>query len=80
MDFSLRFELRLPRCYKIRGGKIVKLICLWLMMLLRVASINNIHVNVRCERARHKRQYSTLSGDDAMVVKSTGTLLAVEPS
>lgn len=45
VDFSRCLRLWLPGRYEFLGGRFAKLICLWLMVQLRVASLNNGYVD-----------------------------------
>lgn len=65
--FPTATQAWVPRWYKFLGGILAKLMFLWLLMGLHVASLNNELIDVRCECARHKWQQSTLSVDDCMV-------------
>lgn len=49
-------RLQLPLGFKILDARLVKYICLWLVMRLHVVSFNNFHIDAEGDRAGHKQQ------------------------
>lgn len=79
IDFPLRLGHRLPGWYLFIDKRFLRLISLWFMMRLHVASSNNRHVDAHCQRARRKQQLSTFLAEHAMVAELLGKIIEKEP-
>lgn len=76
--FPLCLGLWVPGRYEFYEGRIYKPLCCWLVMRLRVTSLNNGYLDVRLECAKHKWQLSVISAEDFTAVKLLSMLLDVE--
>lgn len=80
VDMPLGPELQLPGWPVFLRGKFAKLICSWFLMRWRVSSLNNRHVDMQCNCAKHELQQSMISMGDATVECLLHELLEHEPS
>lgn len=80
MSPPLCLTLLVPVRYELLCRNLKKLVRLWLMVRMLVASFCHVHDDERCEGAGNRPQYSTFAAEDGTATKSLDKPFHPEPS